>query len=86
VLKGSRPEKDHPAQLRALHALFQRYPEYRAQGVKLVLIGGSRNAGDAARVDALRTLADKLDIAVGLLRPFPWRYANTSPFRTMCSS
>ena len=33
--------------------------------VKLVLIGGSRNADDAARVEALRLLAKELQIEVG---------------------
>uniref|UniRef100_D8PZ69 GDP-Man:Man(3)GlcNAc(2)-PP-Dol alpha-1,2-mannosyltransferase n=1 Tax=Schizophyllum commune (strain H4-8 / FGSC 9210) TaxID=578458 RepID=D8PZ69_SCHCM len=56
-----RPEKDHPAQLRALYELFDAHPEYR-ETVRLILIGGSRNAEDAARVELLRTLAAKLGI------------------------
>ncbi|KAL1677210.1 glycosyltransferase family 4 protein [Schizophyllum commune] len=56
-----RPEKDHPAQLRALYELFQAHPEYR-ETVRLILIGGSRNTEDAARVELLRTLAVKLGI------------------------
>ena len=59
----SSPEKDHPAQLRALYELFQAHPEYR-ETVRLILIGGSRNAEDAARVELLRTLAVKLGINV----------------------
>ena len=58
-----RPEKDHPAQLRALYELFQAHPEYR-ETVRLILIGGSRNAEDAARVELLRALAVKLGINV----------------------
>lgn len=56
-----RPEKDHIAQLRAFHTLLQTHPEHRGT-VKLLLIGGSRNAGDAARVDCLRDLAVQLGI------------------------
>ncbi|KAI0754464.1 mannosyltransferase [Daedaleopsis nitida] len=60
-----RPEKDHAAQLRSFHKLLELYPEYRGQGlvsVKLVLVGGSRNTGDATRVENLRTLARELAI------------------------
>jgi len=57
-----RPEKDHKAQLRALETLIRKYPEYKERGVRLVLIGGSRNAEDAARVDGLRALAKELNI------------------------
>ncbi|PIL35103.1 hypothetical protein GSI_02891 [Ganoderma sinense ZZ0214-1] len=60
-----RPEKDHQAQLRAFHALLEKYPEYRGSGpdaVQLVLVGGSRNVGDATRVENLRLLARELDI------------------------
>jgi len=57
-----RPEKDHKAQLLSLASLFASHPEYRASHVKLVLIGGSRNAEDAARVGVLRSLAQELKI------------------------
>lgn len=60
-----RPEKDHAAQLRAFHQLLKAHPEYATNGpehVRLVLIGGSRNAGDAARVDSLQELAKTLEI------------------------
>lgn len=66
-LISSRPEKDHAAQLYSLHELFKAYPEYAKAGesqVKLVLVGGSRNAGDAARVEGLRALAKELEIEV----------------------
>ncbi|KAK7461905.1 asparagine-linked glycosylation protein, variant 2 [Stygiomarasmius scandens] len=59
-----RPEKDHPTQLRAFAELLNAHPEYTApeKAVKLVLIGGCRNANDEARVEALRKLARELDI------------------------
>ncbi|KAF8158434.1 mannosyltransferase [Crassisporium funariophilum] len=60
-----RPEKDHPAQLRAFHRLLELHPEYARKGdqyVKLVLVGGSRNSDDAQRVDDLRKLAKELDL------------------------
>ncbi|KAF9066173.1 glycosyltransferase family 4 protein [Rhodocollybia butyracea] len=52
-----RPEKDHPTQLRAFHKLLQ----VRSQ-LKLVLIGGSRNSDDDARVNNLRSLSKELGI------------------------
>lgn len=58
-----RPEKDHAAQLRAFHTFLERYPEFTGQA-RLVMVGGSRNAEDAARVDALRALAEELGIDV----------------------
>ncbi|RPD56623.1 mannosyltransferase [Lentinus tigrinus ALCF2SS1-7] len=60
-----RPEKDHAGQLRSFHKLLEAHPEYKGQGpssVKLVLVGGSRNVGDATRVEELRLLAKELDI------------------------
>ncbi|KAJ7723442.1 mannosyltransferase, partial [Mycena maculata] len=57
-----RPEKDHAAQVRALHALLNTHPEYKAEGIQLVLIGGCRNAGDEARVEELRRLAKELGV------------------------
>lgn len=53
--------------MHSFQKLLERYPEYRgrgASGAKLVLVGGSRNAGDAARVDGLRALAKDLGIEV----------------------
>jgi len=60
------PEKDHATQLRSFAKLLQIHPEYASgpDSVRLVLIGGSRNAGDAARVDALRELSRQLEIEV----------------------
>lgn len=59
-----RPEKDHELQLRAFAA-------FRARGgpavadVRLLLIGGCRDEGDARRVDALRALAAELGLSGG---------------------
>ncbi|KAJ7160707.1 mannosyltransferase [Mycena filopes] len=57
-----RPEKDHAAQIRALHVLLEEHPEYAAEGIQLVLIGGCRNAADEARVEDLRKLARDLGV------------------------
>ncbi|TCD65775.1 asparagine-linked glycosylation protein [Steccherinum ochraceum] len=59
-----RPEKDHQAQLRAFHSLLQAHPEYSSSShrIQLVLIGGSRNADDANRVESLKALARTLNI------------------------
>ncbi|THV05614.1 mannosyltransferase [Dendrothele bispora CBS 962.96] len=57
-----RPEKDHPTQLRAFAELLKTHPETGNNAVKLVLIGGCRNAEDEARVEALKKLARELDI------------------------
>lgn len=61
------PEKDHAAQLHAFQLLLEEHPDYKSQstnGVKLVLVGGSRNASDEARVESLRKLAVELGIHV----------------------
>jgi alpha-1,2-mannosyltransferase len=59
-----RPEKDHAKQILALAKLFETHPEYKEQGVRLVLIGSSRNAADEARVVALRSLVNELELDV----------------------
>jgi alpha-1,2-mannosyltransferase len=62
-----RPEKDHAMQLRIFHRLLNEHPEYTRNNnekIKLVLVGGSRNEGDAQRVDGLRKLARELSIQV----------------------
>lgn len=63
-----RPEKDHISQIQAFHQLLEDHPEYRSTekdlGVRLVLVGGSRNDGDAARVAHLRKMAGELGIEV----------------------
>ncbi|KAA1472174.1 mannosyltransferase [Dentipellis sp. KUC8613] len=78
-----RPEKDHPAQLRALSELLRNHSQYKTPfagadgGVRLVLIGGSRNDGDAARIEGLRRLAKELDIEDHL------EFAVNAPFPEM---
>ena len=67
VLTTRRPEKDHAAQLHAFSQLLSSHPEYGKPGdahVQLVLVGGSRNEEDAARVEGLRALAKELGIEV----------------------
>lgn len=59
-----RPEKDHALQLKSLARLFEKYPQWKEAKVELVLIGSSRNEGDAKRIDDLRQLAVELDIQV----------------------
>ena len=59
-----RPEKDHRAQLLALSSLLESHPEYRSPPIKMVLMGGSRNAEDAGRVQQLRALAKELRVEV----------------------
>jgi alpha-1,2-mannosyltransferase len=54
-------------QLRVFHRLLNEHPEYTEnndRSIKLVLVGGSRNEGDARRVDELRKLAKELSIEV----------------------
>jgi alpha-1,2-mannosyltransferase len=60
-----RPEKEHVTQLRAFAELIK-HPDFseKAKKVRLVLIGGSRNADDAARVDRLKEMAVNLGIQV----------------------
>ncbi|KAG2120714.1 glycosyltransferase family 4 protein [Suillus discolor] len=59
-----RPEKDHPAQLRAFAQLLADHPTYisGSSSVQLFLLGGARNTDDHARVQSLRDLAEKLEI------------------------
>ena len=59
-----RPEKDHELQLRAF-AAFRARGGPAVRDVRLLLIGGCRDAGDAARVDALRALAAELKLTGG---------------------
>ncbi|GJJ15736.1 hypothetical protein Clacol_010014 [Clathrus columnatus] len=63
-----RPEKDHAAQIEAFSELLKTHPDFRGKnnandGVKLILMGSSRNEEDAKRVDALKLLASKHGIA-----------------------
>ncbi|KAG5645460.1 hypothetical protein DXG03_006005 [Asterophora parasitica] len=63
-----RPEKDHAAQVKAFERLLTLHPKYKGSGsdgsgsIQLVLLGGSRNAEDAARVAGLRQLAEDLGV------------------------
>lgn len=62
-----RPEKDHRAQLNIFHRLLELHPEYIQnveEPMRLVLVGGSRNEGDAQRIFELRMLAKELGIDV----------------------
>lgn len=59
-----RPEKDHSLQLRSLAKLFDKYPQWKTTSVQLVLIGSSRNEGDAKRIDRLRQESVELGIKV----------------------
>ncbi|KAI8969154.1 hypothetical protein BDF20DRAFT_147370 [Mycotypha africana] len=56
-----RPEKDHSLQIQAMAALFKRFPQWR-KSATIVLIGSSRNEGDANRIDALKREAKDLGI------------------------
>ena len=58
----SRPEKDHAAQLRAFQRCLCVQPQFLEKNVKLVLLGGGRNAADATRVEELRRFAKELGI------------------------
>ncbi|KIY52573.1 hypothetical protein FISHEDRAFT_69731 [Fistulina hepatica ATCC 64428] len=60
IMSLAQPEKDHAAQLQAFAKLLHNHPEHGA--TRLVLIGGSRNAGDAARVEDLQAQARELSI------------------------
>ncbi|KAI7888817.1 uncharacterized protein EV154DRAFT_425060 [Mucor mucedo] len=57
-----RPEKDHSLQLKSLAKMMEKYPQTKSMGVELVLIGSSRNEGDANRIDRLRKEAVELGI------------------------
>ncbi len=57
-----RPEKDHALQIRAMFELRQLIEESQWEHVKLVLIGGCRNAEDEQRVQDLRDLCKHLSV------------------------
>lgn len=76
-----RPEKDHAAQLHAFKSLLENYPEFCSPSrsiVKLVLLGGSRNPGDAVRVESLKKLAVELGIDVCTLANGSYSNSNQS--------
>ena len=69
-----RPEKDHRTQLLALSSLLESHPEYRNPPVKMVLMGGNRNAEDAERVKQLRALTKDLHLEVWISKALQcWR-------------
>ncbi|KAG8741162.1 asparagine-linked glycosylation protein [Ceratobasidium sp. 428] len=57
-----RPEKDQAQQIYSLAQLFKSHPEYISQGVKLVLLGSSRNVADAERIVTLKNLVTKFKL------------------------
>lgn len=64
-----RPEKDHPMQLRAFARFLEATPRAAAKSgsaaserVRLVVVGGCRDAGDLARLDALKKLCGTLGL------------------------
>jgi glycosyltransferase involved in cell wall biosynthesis len=65
---GLRPEKDHAKQIRSVAKLLHDHPELvrEPNAIRLVLVGGARNASDVARVDSLRALVHDLGIEVCL--------------------
>ncbi|KAL7648301.1 UNVERIFIED_CONTAM: hypothetical protein RMT77_000207 [Armadillidium vulgare] len=57
-----RPEKDYPKQLRIFQKLLESVDDIVAERLRLILIGGVRNAGDAKRVSDLKALSVELGI------------------------
>ena len=81
-----RPEKDHAKQIEALALLFERHPEWRAKGVKLIMLGSCRNEEDEARIRGLKALAEDRRVTVS---PLPVRASSFSELlntRAMSSS
>ena len=58
-----RPEKDHVMQLKAFAHFLQTSNYHDKSAVKLILIGGCRDASDERRVVHLRQLAEDLEIS-----------------------
>ncbi|EST08449.1 Glycosyl transferase, family 1 [Kalmanozyma brasiliensis GHG001] len=59
-----RPEKEHPTQLYVLSELVKSHPQLFTGegGVKLVMMGSSRNAADEKRISLLRSLCTQLGL------------------------
>eukprot|EP00474_Spongospora_subterranea_P010753 CRZ11211.1 hypothetical protein [Spongospora subterranea] len=57
-----RPEKNHIMQLEAFQMVLKSLTPYR-QNIRLILLGGVRNAEDQKRVERLRSYADQLGIS-----------------------
>ncbi|OQV19108.1 GDP-Man:Man(3)GlcNAc(2)-PP-Dol alpha-1,2-mannosyltransferase [Hypsibius exemplaris] len=58
-----RPEKDHTLQLRVLAEFLRVCPDTVRERVKLHFVGSCRNAGDEARVVALRRTVEELQLS-----------------------
>ena len=57
-----RPEKDHPLQIKSFHKFLNHQPQERRKSFTLVLVGSSRNEGDARRVQNLKELCETLEL------------------------
>ena len=57
-----RPEKDHPLQIKAFQKFLLMQPENKRHLYNLALVGSCRNDEDKARVDALKSLVDELEV------------------------
>ena len=57
-----RPEKDHPLQIKSFHKFLNRQSQESRKAFKLVLVGSSRNEGDARRVQDLKELCKSLEL------------------------
>jgi alpha-1,2-mannosyltransferase len=68
-----RPEKNHGLQLRAFGRFLAECPQYAGR-VELVMLGGCRNDGDRARVEALNLLRTELGLegSVTILTNVPY--------------
>ncbi|KAJ7166578.1 hypothetical protein C8R46DRAFT_1034614 [Mycena filopes] len=62
----------------ALHALLEGHPQYAAEGIQVVLIGGCRIVAGEARIEDLRNLAADLGVKSRVQRPA------SSPSHTAC--
>lgn len=57
-----RPEKEHATQIKILAKLFEKKPSLKMSGVKLIMMGSCRNAGDEERIVGLRKLAAEVGV------------------------
>ncbi len=69
VLASIRPEKNHPAQLHALHELLERYPEYRCGSTLVHKRLSTSSSGSSSPLLKHRQLS------------LPWRSRDTGPLR-----
>lgn len=63
-MADDRPEKEQWKQVEALAILFEKKPEWKQKGVRLVMMGGARHPADEARVESLKALARERGIEV----------------------